>query len=141
MVELSNGPCGTHPTEGRQMRHTSAVRLTIRSLTSGLYLGLIASLSHHLRDRIRTGTDTDYEAGAPKVIHRNRKTSGSVGDVWVGYVRRVWVTTVRLQLLVKEQVLLFLVVRLQVTEGHDEEGHGDSRERSDLQTTCRSSQS
>ena len=36
---------------------------------------------------IGTGADTDGEAGAPKAIHRNRKTSGSHGDGWVGYDR------------------------------------------------------
>jgi len=46
------------------------------------------------------GTETGGDAGAPKAVHRNRKTAGFHGDCWVGYARQVRVTTV--QQLVKE---------------------------------------
>jgi hypothetical protein len=65
-----------------------------------------------------TGTETGCEADTPKTINRNRKTSGFVGDGWVGYDRQVWVTTV--QQLVKEQGRLLLIIWLQVIEGPDE---------------------
>ena len=57
-----------------------------------------------------TGTKASKETSEPKAIDRNCRIGGILGDGWVGYICKLWVTTI--QQLVEEQSRLFLIVRV-----------------------------